>query len=56
MRGHVVVAVKLLRERMVEPWTFDTLAAEVHLSRSQLVLSFDAHYGVSPTGFRRRGR
>ena len=53
VRGHVVVAVNLLRTRLAEPWTLDALAGEVHLSRSQLVRSFDASYGVSPTEYRR---
>ena len=56
VRGNVVVAVKLLRERMAEPWTLDTLAAEVHLSRSQLVRSFDATVGTSPMAYLRQMR
>ena len=42
VRGHVVVAIKLLRERIAEPWTLDLLADEVRLSRSQLARSFAA--------------
>jgi transcriptional regulator GlxA family with amidase domain len=53
VRGHVVTAVQTLRKRMDEKWTLDTLAEEIHLSRSQLVRAFDAHYGISPTEFRR---
>ncbi len=47
VRGHVVTAVKLLRERIAEPWTLNSLAQEVHLSRSQLVRPFDATTGLS---------
>jgi transcriptional regulator GlxA family with amidase domain len=42
LRGHVVTAVGVLRNRLAEPWTLAALAKEVHLSRSQLVRSFDA--------------
>jgi AraC-like DNA-binding protein len=41
VRGHAVIAIKLFRERIADPWTLDTPAQEVHLSRSQLVRSFD---------------
>lgn len=34
VHGHVVVAVNVLRSRLAEPWTLDSLADEVHLSRS----------------------
>lgn len=37
VRGHVVTAVGVLRSRITEPWTLNSLADEVHLSRSQLV-------------------
>lgn len=30
-RGHVVVAVGAPRSRLAEPWTFSSLAEEVHL-------------------------
>lgn len=56
LRGHVVVAVNLLRERIAEPWTLDSLAAEVHLSRSQLVRCFDATTGMSPMAYLRKMR
>jgi len=55
-RGHVVVAVKVLRDRLTEPWTLDALAAEVHLSRSQLVRAFDAATGMSPMAYLRKMR
>lgn len=41
VRGHTVVAVRALRAHLTEPWTLNSLAEEVHLSRSQLVRSFD---------------
>jgi transcriptional regulator GlxA family with amidase domain len=47
VRGHVVTAVGLLRDRLAEPWTLNSLAEEVHLSRSQHVRSFAAT-GMSP--------
>jgi transcriptional regulator GlxA family with amidase domain len=56
VRGHVVVAVKLMRERLAEPWTLDALAAEVHLSRSQLARSFAATVGMSPMAYLRHMR
>lgn len=56
VRGHVVVAVKLMRERIAEPWTLDALAEEVHLSRSQLARSFDATVGTGPMAYLRRTR
>jgi AraC family transcriptional regulator len=56
VRGHVVVAVNTLRSRLAEPWTLDALAAEVHLSRSQLVRSFDATVGMSPMAYLRKMR
>ena len=56
VRGHVVVAIKLLRERLAEPWTLDALAKEVHLSRSQLARAFDATVGISPMAYLRRMR
>jgi hypothetical protein len=31
IRGHAVVAVQILRNRVAEPWTLNALAAEVHL-------------------------
>lgn len=56
VHGHVVVAVDLLRSRLTEPWTLDTLASEVHLSRSQLVRAFDTVVGMSPMAYLRKMR
>lgn len=56
VRGHVAVAVKVLRERIADPWTLDALADEVHLSRSQLVRAFDATVGTSPMAYLRQMR
>lgn len=56
LRGHVVVAAKLLQERIAEPWTLNALAAEVHLSRSQLARSFAATVGMSPMAYLRQMR
>ena len=56
VRGHVVAAVGVLRVRLAEPWTLDALASEVHLSRSQLVRSFDAATGMSPMAYLRQMR
>lgn len=56
VRGHVVTAVGVLRTRLAEPWTLDMLAGEVHLSRSQLVRSFDATVGTSPMAYLRQMR
>ncbi len=42
IRGHVVLAIKVLREHLAEAWTLSSLATEVHLSRSQLVRAFEA--------------
>lgn len=56
VRGHVVTTVQILRTRLAEPWTLDTLAAEVHLSRPQLVRAFAAAVGTSPMAFLRRVR
>jgi transcriptional regulator GlxA family with amidase domain len=53
VRGHVVTAIGVLRTRLTEPWTLDALADEVHLSRSQLVRSFDATTGLSPMAYLR---
>lgn len=46
----------MLHERIVEPWTLNSLADEVHLSRSQLVRAFDATVGMSPMAYLRRMR
>jgi transcriptional regulator GlxA family with amidase domain len=56
VRGHVVTAIGVLRTRIAEPWTLSSLAEEVHLSRSQLVRSFDATVGLSPMACLRRLR
>jgi transcriptional regulator GlxA family with amidase domain len=56
VRGHVITAVNVLRARLAEPWTLDALADEIHLSRSQLVRSFDAVTGMSPMAYLRRMR
>lgn len=56
VRGHTVTAVGILRDRLAEPWTLDALANEVHLSRSQLALSFDATVGMSPMAYLRQMR
>lgn len=56
VRSHVVVAVKLLRERIAEPWTLNGLAAEVHLSRSQLARAFATTVGISPMAYLRQIR
>lgn len=56
VRGHVVVAVELLQDRLAEPWTLNSLAEQVHLSRSQLVRAFDATLGTSPMAHLRRMR
>ena len=56
VRGHVVAAVEVLRKRITEPWTLDSLAEEVHLSRSQLVRAFDAATGTSPMAYLRKMR
>lgn len=46
----------MLRARLTEPWSLDELAGEVHLSRSQLVRSFDATVGTSPMAYLRQMR
>jgi transcriptional regulator GlxA family with amidase domain len=56
VRRHVVAAVGVLRVRLAEPWSLDTLADEVHLSRSQLVRAFDATVGMSPMAYLRQMR
>lgn len=56
VRGHVVTAVRVLRDRMAEQWTLDALADEVHLSRSQLVRAFDATVETSPMAYLRQMR
>jgi transcriptional regulator GlxA family with amidase domain len=56
VRGHVVTAVEILRARLAEPWTLDSLAGEVHLSCSQLARSFAATVGMSPMAYLRKMR
>jgi transcriptional regulator GlxA family with amidase domain len=41
---------------MDEPWTLDALAEQAHLSRSQLVRSFDATVRMSPMAYLRQMR
>jgi transcriptional regulator GlxA family with amidase domain len=56
VRGHVVGAVRLLRSGLAEPWTLNSLAEAVNLSRSQLVRAFDATVGTSPMAYLRQMR
>jgi len=56
VHGHAVIAINLLREHLAQPWTLSELAREVHLSRSQLVRSFDATVGMSPMAYLRKMR
>lgn len=56
VRGHAVTTIKMLDGRLAKPWTLSALAEEVHLSRSQLVRSFDATVGMSPMAYLRRMR
>jgi transcriptional regulator GlxA family with amidase domain len=51
VRGHAVVAVRILRTRLAEPRTLNSLAEQVHLSRSQLVRAFDSTIGMSPMAY-----
>ncbi|MDA8298184.1 MAG: helix-turn-helix transcriptional regulator [Actinomycetota bacterium] len=46
----------VLRTRLTERWTLDSLADEVHLSRSQLARSFGATVGKSPMAYLRQMR
>lgn len=46
----------MLHNRLTERWTLDSLAAEVHLSRSQLVHAFETATGVSPMAYLRQLR
>lgn len=56
VRGHVVTAVRVLRDRLTDSWALDALAREVNLSRSQLVRAFDATVGISPMAYLRKMR
>lgn len=49
--GHVGRAVRLLRERMCEPWTVAALSESVALSRTHLTRLFTIHAGISPIRF-----
>ncbi|UOR02431.1 AraC family transcriptional regulator [Leucobacter allii] len=49
--GHVGRAVRLLRERMHEPWTVAALSQSVALSRAHLTRLFAVHTGISPIRF-----
>ena len=51
-----MTTVKMLRTRRAEPWKLELLAAEVHLSRSQLARSFAATVGMSPMAYLRKVR
>lgn len=53
VRGHVVTALGVLGSRLSKPWTLASLAAEAHLSRSQLVRAFSATVRVSPMAYLR---
>ena len=46
----------MLRTRLAERRTLGSLAAEVHLSRSQLVRTFDVSVGMSPMAYLRQLR
>jgi transcriptional regulator GlxA family with amidase domain len=56
VRGHTIAAIKLLRDHLADPWTLNSLAEAVHLSRSQLVRAFDATVGMSPMAYLRQMR
>ncbi len=49
--GHLGRAVRLLRERMNEPWTVAALAEEVALSRAHLTRLFALRTGIAPIRF-----
>ena len=53
VRGHVETAVGVLRDHLAEPWTLDSLAKQVHLSRSQLVRAFNAVTSLGPMAYLR---
>lgn len=56
IHDHVVTAVDLLRSRLAEPWSLDAPADDVHLSRSQLVRSFDATVRIGPMAYLQKMR
>ena len=49
--GHVTKAIDLLRARLAEPWTVNSLANEVAVSRTHLTRLFTAHAGAPPMRF-----
>ena len=51
LRAEVRKVAELLREAPAERWTLDALAAEVHLSSSQLSRVFVEAYGKTPLAF-----
>lgn len=51
LRAEVRTVAALLREAPAERWTLDALAAEVHLSSSQLSRVFVEAYGKTPLAF-----
>jgi AraC-like DNA-binding protein len=52
VRG-VVTTVGVLRDHLAEPWTLDSPAKQVHLSRSQLVRAFNAVTSLGPMAYLR---
>lgn len=54
--GHVGRAIRLLRERMAEPWTVLRLAAAVSVSRTHLTRLFVTHTGAAPMVYLRELR
>lgn len=55
-RREVAVAVRVLWQRIAEPWTLGRLAGEVYLSRSQLARLFGATFGIGPMSYLRELR
>lgn len=51
-----MAAVNVMRARLAEPCTLNSLSQEVHLSRSQLARSFDAVTAMSPMAYLRKMR
>lgn len=49
--GHIGDAIRMLRDRMAEPWTVGTLAREVSLSRTHLTRMFLLYAGAPPMRF-----
>jgi len=48
---HLHLAVVLLRERMAEPWTMQSLSVQLAMSRSHLTRLFNDEVGVAPMRF-----